>query len=67
LIPNNFNFIKYIKLTAAIPINWITDEDEVVSTMEMFLTFKEKNLQQINVLGKSTKTVYQFLRHKTKI
>jgi len=39
LNPNSVNFIKYIKLTTSIPINWITDE--IVSTMESFLSSKE--------------------------
>ena len=53
LKPYNYNFIKHIKLTAAIPMNWITDE--IASSKENFLSFKRKILEQLNIFGISNK------------
>jgi len=56
---NNYSFIKFIKLIAALPVSWV--EEKIKSGEQNFLTFKENNFKQINKFGTSNKKVYQFL------
>ena len=63
LTPNDYSFIKHVKMTSAIPLTW---QDETQSNQH-FLLFKEKIIQLITLLGKSNKTVYSFLRNKNKV
>ena len=63
LTPNNYSFIKHVKMTSAIPLAW---QDETLSNQH-FPLFKEKIIQLVALLGKSNKTVYTFLRNKNKV
>jgi len=62
---NNYSFNKFIKLTAAIPINWI--EERFRSGEQNFLTFEETIFKQINEFGNSNKkkcTIFYYRRQK---
>ena len=63
LTPNNYSFIKHVKMTSAIPLAW---QDEAQSNQHFF-SFIEKIIQLVALLGKFKKTVYTFLRNKNKV
>ena len=63
LIPNNYSFVKHVKMTSAIPLAW---QDETQSNQH-FLLFKEKIIQLVALLGKSNKTVDIFVRNKSEV
>ena len=64
--PNNFRFIKYIKLVAAIPLSWLNEKtDRNQNQLYNFSSFKEKLKNQISILGKSNKTAYNFQNKST--
>ena len=65
LSPNNSSFLKYIKMVAAIPENWLDENPNLTSTS--YVSFKEKSLQKSGFLGKTNKAVYNFLRENNKI
>ena len=55
--PNNYSFIKHVKLISAIPTHWI---GEVPTSDELLWVSKEKAKEIIIYLGKSSKTVYMY-------
>ena len=62
--PNNYSFIKHVKLISAIPTHWI---GEASTSGELFWVSKEKAKELISFLGKSNKTVYKHLRSKSRL
>ena len=66
MTPNNQSFVKYIKLISALLLEWINN-DYPTNGLHKFIEFKKKMLSQIELLGKSNKTAYTFLREKSKI
>ena len=66
LNPNNFSFIKYIKLVAVIPLSWLNENiDRNQNQLYNFSSFKKKLKNQISILGKSNKTAYNFLKNRS--
>ena len=66
LNPNNFSFIKYIKLVAAIPLSWLNENtDHNQNQLYNFSSIKEKLKNQIGILGKSNKTAYNFVKNRS--
>ena len=63
---NNQSFIKYKKLISGLPLEWINN-DYAANGLHKLIEFKKKILSQIELLGKSNKTAYNFLREKSKI
>ena len=63
LTPNNYSFIKHVKMTSVIPLAW---QDETQSNQH-FLLFKEKIIRLGALLRKSNNTVCTFLRNKNKV
>ena len=64
LTPNNYSFIKHIKLMSAIPNSWL---DNSATTQINFALFKNKVEEQVAFLGQTSKRTYTFLRDKEKI
>ena len=58
---NNHSFIKYVKLILAIPMIWF-NENCTLSAASKFHEFKEKILMQIELVSKSNRSNYAFLR-----
>ena len=66
LNPNNFSFIKYIKLVAVLPPSWLNANiDHSRNHFYNFSSLKEKFKNQISILGKSNKTAYSFLKNRS--
>ena len=63
LTPNNYSFIKHVKMTSAIPLAW----QDATQSNQHFLLFKEKIIQLVALLGKSNKTIYTFFRNENKV
>ena len=66
MTPYNHFPIKYVKLISAIPMIWL-NENCTLSASSNFNEFKEKVLTQIELSNKSNRTVFAFLREKSKV
>ena len=59
--PNNYSFVKHVKLISVIPTHWI---GKTPTSHELFWVSKEKVQELIIYLGKSNKTVYMYFNKK---
>ena len=66
MTPNNLSYVKYIKLISVLPLDWIHN-DYTENGLHKFIELKTKMSSQNGLLGQSNKTVYTFLREKSKV
>ena len=63
--PNNYNFIKHVKLISSIPMHYI---GEIPTSDELFLVSKKgPSYKLFTSLGKSNNTVSMYLRSEPKV